>query len=262
VIEADGQESLELSPISEELTPQLPAATIDIKADDESFSEAFAEEFNDDPDESPWLSLVPAGFLRSRWAMSDPEYATKYAEGAPKTDLPKKIKQAADARFVNDYSGCYFSAGMTSIGDTPSPLGSLELGYTGYQTSYLSNRVGFIAAFNDDDFFIGGETGVRVQTPTRLAPFLGLGLFAGASSTRSPAEHDRMDNDDDGSVDEYGETETDFDGALAAIYPEIGLHFWWTPRVRFSGFGRYMITTEGRAADATYFGASVAIFSR
>ncbi|MGB7345074.1 MAG: hypothetical protein WBD20_12745 [Pirellulaceae bacterium] len=251
-----------------EMTPQLPPATIDEHVGDETFSEAFAKEFGESgldeyaADDSARLSLIPAGFMRSRWAMSDPQYATKYANGASKLNLPKKIKQAADARFVDDFAGWYISAGLTSIGDTPSPLGSIELGFTGYQTSYLTNRVGFVAALNDEDFYIGGETGIRLQTPTRLAPFVGLGLFAGASSTRSPAEHDDVDNDDDGSVDEDGETEFDFDGALAAVYPEAGLHFWWTPRVRFSGFGRYMITTEGRRADSTYFGASVAILSR
>lgn len=212
--------------------------------------------------ESKTLPLIPSGFLKSRWAMSDPLYAQKYAKGAPKTNLPKKIKQASDARFVDDFAGWYLSAGLTTIGDTPSPLGSVELGYTGYQTSYLTNRVGLIAAVNDEDFYVGGEMGFRIQTPTRLAPFVGLGLFAGASSTRSPAEHDNVDNDDDGAVDEDGETEFDFDGALAAVYPEVGLHFWWTPRVRLSGFGRYMVTTEGRRADSNYFGASIAILSR
>ena len=213
-------------------------------------------------DESATLPLIPSGFLKSRWAMSDPQYAKKYAKGAPKTNLPQKIKQASDARFVDEYSGWYLSTGLTSIGDTPSPLGSVELGYTGYQSSYLTNRVGFVAAVNDEDFYVGGEAGVRIQTPTRLAPFVGLGLFAGASSTRSPAEDDRIDNDDDGTVDEFGETEFDFDGSLAAIYPEVGLHFWWTPRIRLSGFGRYMITTEGRRADSNYFGATIAILSR
>lgn len=211
---------------------------------------------------SATLPLIPSGLLKSRWAMSDPQYAKKYAKGASKINLPQKIKQAADARFVDDFSGWYLSAGLTAIGDTPAPLGSIELGCTGYQTSYLTNRVGFIAAVNDEDFYIGGETGIRLQTPTRLAPFVGVGLFAGASSTRSPAEHDNVDNDDDGAVDEDGETEFDFDGVLAAVYPEVGLHFWWTPRVRLSGFGRFMVTTEGRRADSSYFGATIAILSR
>lgn len=225
--------------------------------------ETLAEEMRKDiADASSELPLIPSGFLKSRWAMSDPQYAQKYAKGASKTNLPKKIKQAADARFVDNFAGWYFSTGLSSIGDTPAPLGSIEVGYTGYQTSYLTNRVGFIAAINNEDFYVGGETGIRLQTPTRLAPFVGVGLFAGASSTRSPAEHDNVDNDDDGAIDEDGETEFDFDGALAAVYPEAGLHFWWSPRVRLSGFGRYLVTTEGRRADSTYFGMTIAILSR
>ncbi|QDT07123.1 hypothetical protein K227x_55480 [Rubripirellula lacrimiformis] len=235
--------------------------------DEETFSESFHSELDDDAtrkasSEAATLNLVPTGFLRSRWAMTDPAYAEKYANGARKTNLLKKIKQAADARFVRDFAGWYLSGGLTAIGDTPDPLGSIEIGVTGYQTSYLTSRLGFIAAANDKDFYVGGETGLRIQTPTRLAPFVGGGLFLGASSTRSPAEDDNVDNDDDGAVDEDGETEFDFDGALAAIYPEAGVHFWWSPRVRISGFGRYLITTEGRSADSWYYGVSMAILSR
>ncbi|TWU55325.1 hypothetical protein [Rubripirellula reticaptiva] len=214
------------------------------------------------PTEPETLPLFPTGLLKSRWAMSDPGYAQKYARGAKKTNFPKKIKQAADARFVNDFSGRYFSGGLTSMSNTPSPMGSLEIGYTGYHTSYLTNRMGFILAANDQDYYIGGETGLRLQTPTRLAPFVGAGLFLGVSSTHENAEHDNIDNDDNGSVDEDGETEFRFDGALAAVYPECGVHFWWSPRIRLSGFGRYMITTEGRNADTWYFGATIAVLSR
>ncbi|MGB7326908.1 MAG: hypothetical protein WBD31_18675 [Rubripirellula sp.] len=232
--------------------------------DDDPVAEVVVGDPLDQPvlSEPATLNLFPTGLLRSRWAMSDPGYAQKYARGAKKTNFPKRIKQAADARFVDDFSGWYFSGGLTSFSDTPSPMGSLEIGYTGYQTSYLTNRMGFILAANDNDYYIGGETGLRLQTPTRLAPFVGAGLFLGASSTRKNAENDDVDNDDDGSVDEDGETEFAFDGALAAVYPECGIHFWWSPRLRLSGFGRYMVTTEGRNADTWYFGATIAVLSR
>lgn len=200
----------------------------------------------------------PTGITKSRWAMDDPEYSAKYADGADKTDIPGKIKQAADARFIKDSSGWYVSGGLTAFGNSTNPMGSFEVGYAGYGTSYFSNRVGLVAAANDDDFFLGGEAGMRFQTPTRLAPFVGLGLFIGAASTKVDASDDDLDNDDDGRVDERGEEKSSFDGALSAIYPETGLHFWWTPRVRLSGFGRYLVTTEGRDADAWYYGASIA----
>ncbi|WP_404310599.1 hypothetical protein [Neorhodopirellula lusitana] len=210
----------------------------------------------------PVLAQLPSGVTKSRWAMEDPDYALKYTDGAEKTDIPGKIKQAADARFLKESSGLYFSGGLTAIGESSNPLGSLELGYTGYWKSFFTNRVGLIAAINEDDYFMGGEVGMRFQTPTRLAPFVGLGLFAGVSSVTEEAADDHIDNDEDGSVDEFGEEEESFDGALMAVYPETGLHFWWTPRVRLSGFGRYLVTTEGRDADSWYYGVTIAVLSK
>lgn len=204
---------------------------------------------------------IPGEWLKSRWAMSDPEYAEKYAEGVSKTDIAGKVKQASDARFVKQTSGFYGSAGITQFSGVANPMGSLEIGYTGYWTSYLTNRVGLILAANDDDYFTGAEVGMRLQTPTRMAPFVGAGLFIGGSSVTTIVDDDNIDNDDDGSVDELGEEEEIFNGVLSGIYPETGIHFWWTPRVRISGFGRYMITTEGRSSDAWYFGSSIAILS-
>lgn len=194
--------------------------------------------------------------------MDDPEYAEKYAQGAEKSDIAGKLKQANDARFIDHHSGYYVSAGLTAIGESADPLASLEVGYTGYWTSFMTSRVGLIAAANDNDFFGGGEVGMRFQLPTRLAPFVGAGLFTGASRGSAPPEHDNIDNDDDGWTDEQNEERTTFDGALSALYPETGVHFWWTPRVRLTGFGRYLVTTDGRANDAWYGGFSVAVLSK
>ena len=205
---------------------------------------------------------LPTGLTKSRWAMEDPEYAAKYAEGAEKIDFAGKLKQANDARFMTDHSGFYASSGLTAFGKAANPMGSLEIGYTGYWTSFFTNRVGLVAAANDDNFFTGAEVGMRFQPPTRIAPFVGVGLFTGASRGSAIADDDNVDNDEDGWTDEHGEEAETFDGALSAIYPETGVHFWWTPRVRISGFGRYMVTTDGRDSDAWYFGFSFAILSR
>ncbi len=258
----------------ESSTDSLPQLFVELPSfesvgeDGETFSKAYAEEFgagagkSSSADADSGISILPAGFLRSRWAMSDPVYAKNYANGASKKNLPKKIKQASDARFVRGFGGQYYSAGLTAIGETSSPLGSLELGHAHYVTSYLTNRLGFVAAANSDDYFVGGEAGFRLQTPTRLAPFAGAGLFAGFSEKETLAEDDHVDNDEDGTIDEHGETESNFDGALIAIYPEMGVHYWWTPRFRFSGFGRYLVTSEGRSADAWYIGVAIAVLSR
>jgi hypothetical protein len=205
---------------------------------------------------------LPTGVTRSRWAMSDPEYAEKYADGAEKTDIPGKVKQAADARFIEGASGYYASVGFSSFADSENPMGALELGFEGYATSYFTTRAGLIAAVNADDLYFGGELGARLQPPTRLAPFVGVGAFAGYAEDSVPAENDNVDNDDDGSVDEWGEEKDQFTGVLAAMYPETGVHFWWTPNVRISGMGRYLITSEGRDADGWYYTASIAFFTR
>ena len=56
---------------------------------------------------------LPTGILRSRWAMDDPEYAEKYCDGADKSDVLGKVKQAADARFQDDAFGVFVSTGYS-----------------------------------------------------------------------------------------------------------------------------------------------------
>ena len=77
-----------------------------------------------------------------------------------------------------------------------------------------------------------------------------------------PADDDWVDNDDDGFVDESGEDKERFSGFLASVYPEVGGHFWWTPRLRLTGFGRYMFTTEGRDQDDWLIGGGLAVFTK
>ena len=156
----------------------------------------------------------------------------------------------------------YASGGVSSRPDAESELVGLEIGMEGYPTSFFSHRgsLGFMSDGND--WFSGLDLGLRLQVPSRLAPFVGAGLFAGSASETIPATDDRIDNDDDGFIDERGEERERFKGALAAIYPETGVHFWWTPRLRLSAFGRYLITTEGRAEDDWLIGGGLAVFSK
>ena len=75
------------------------------------------------------------------------------------------------------------------------------------------------------------------------------------------ADDDWKDNDDDGLVDEFGEEDERISGTLAAVYPELGAHFWWTPQVRLTSYGRYMVTTEGSDANDWQFGVGLALFT-
>lgn len=205
---------------------------------------------------------LPTGILRSRWAMEDPEYAAKYIDGAEKTDIPGKIKQAADARFQSGSSGMFLSGGVYSRPDAKTALGAIDIGVETYLASFLTARGSLMAAAGDQDWFTGLDLGLRLQSPTRLAPFAGVGTFVGYADEVVPADDDWVDNDDDGFVDERGEDKERFSGLLASVYPEVGGHFWWTPNLRLTGFGRYMVTTEGRDADDWLIGGGLAIFSK
>lgn len=204
---------------------------------------------------------LPTGILKSRWAMDDPEYAEKYADGADKSDVLGKIKQASDARFLDNATGWFVSTGVTRRAGAEHGMFTIDLGGEAYLTSYLTSRLSLVGMANSDDWFTGLDTGLRLQTPTRLAPFVGIGASAGFASERVNAENDLKDNDDDGSIDELGEKDWRLDGSLATFYPEVGAHFWWTPEIRLSTYGRYMMTTEGRDSDDWLVGGGIAFFS-
>lgn len=204
---------------------------------------------------------LPTGILRSRWAMDDAEYAEKYCDGAEKTDVLGKLKQAVDARFQADASGMFVSGGYAKRTDADHGLFAIDIGTESYCTSFLTGRASLMGMGNGDDWFTGADLGLRLQTPTRLAPFVGAGVYAGYADEEVLADDDGKDNDDDGSIDEWREKDERFSGALAAVYPEVGAHFWWTPQVRLTGYGRYMVTTEGRTADDWQIGVGLAVFT-
>ena len=193
--------------------------------------------------------------------MDDPEYAEKYCDGAEKSDIPGKIKQASDARFLDGAAGYFISGGVMSRPDANSELAGIDLGIEGYAASFLTTRGSLMLLTDGDDLFTGGDVGLRVQTPTRLAPFAGVGLFAGYAKEVVPADDDWIDNDNDGFTDERGEDRERFSDFLASVYPEVGTHFWWTPNLRLTGFGRYMVTTEGRDDDDWLIGGGLALFT-
>lgn len=205
---------------------------------------------------------LPSGLTRSRWAMDDPEYAEKYAIGAEKTDIPGKLKQAFDARFQSGASGWFVSGGAYTRPDAEKALGGVDVGLESYLASFLTARGSLLLMANEDDHFTGLDVGMRLQSPSRLAGFVGAGAFVSHAKEVVPADDDWIDNDDDGFIDEHGEDKERFSGMLAGIYPELGSHFWWTPSIRLTGFGRYMVTTEGRSDDDWLIGGGIAFFAK
>ena len=141
-------------------------------------------------------------------------------------------------------------------------MGGAELGAEGYATSWLTGRAALAGYYGDSEGYGGADLGARLQTPTRIAPFVGIGTFQGFSRGVRLADEDGLDNDNDGRLDEKGETDGYIDGFLSVVYPEFGVHAWLNGNWRFTTFGRYLITSQGRAYDDWLIGMQVTAFSR
>lgn len=205
-----------------------------------------------------WIALgllaVAAGCSGSRWAKEDPDYAQKYPRHTD--DVAKVAKQAIDARHVIGKRGAY--AGFAGS-DEPAGYGA-EAGLFVYPRSWLETRIGgaLLAHEGEHELSGGGILGARVQTPSRLAPFAGVNGYLGYAGSRS-ADKDGTDNDGDGDVDEFGEDEVNFVGAIA---PELGVHYWLTSRVRLTGSADYRLTSDGRGNDSLFYGVSLAVLGK
>ena len=92
-----------------------------------------------------------------------------------------------------------------------------------------------------------------MQTPTCLAPFVGLGTFLGWGHRQVDGAMDGRDNDDDFAIDEAGEQRKEAI-AFASLYPEAGVHHWLSPTWRITSSGAYYMTTEGRKYDSWVYG--------
>ncbi len=188
------------------------------------------------------LALVVAASsgctLRSRWAMNDPAYAAKYA-GVKQTPL-RKIKEAIDARHVVGGGG-YYLAGGASAGAPATSNGTI--GFFTYPQPWLSAYGGFtgIGGTADDNGFGGIELGLRAQSPSRVAPFVGVGGTVATSWENWAAFilNTTFSLYDDDEYIKYTGT------GFAACYPEAGVHVWLTHKLRLSGSVRYYFADEG-----------------
>lgn len=212
-------------------------------------------------------SLFAAGFLAtllsgcqswnwlisSKWAMGDPDYATKYSEPYGNDKTLRMLKQSVDARHIHGKGGSYWSGsgGGGSREQYPATgtwsLGSLFFGADGMREQRIG--LGMLHGTGARDNFFGLDLGMRFSTPTRLAPFVGVGGFMGFAFHNESANMDGIDNDDDGKIDEPNEDNEEFNGILAG-YPEAGLHYWLTSKTRLTGFGRYYFS-EGDTVRLT-----------
>ena len=200
--------------------------------------------------------------LKSRYAMDDPVYAEKYEAGAERGDLVGKAKQALDARHTEGMGGLYLSGGAQVRPDVDRAMAGAEVGIERYMTSYATARGALSAYLGVDEGFAGLDLGMRLQTPTRIAPFVGVGTFQGGSRGVELAHWDGVDNDGDGFIDEFGEEKSTVDNWLSVVYPELGAHLWIDGNWRLTTYGRYLVTSEGRKHDDWLMGLQLTCFGR
>ena len=122
---------------------------------------------------------------------------------------------------------------------------------------WLSGSAGFfLFASRETDVHVGLEARVRLASPTVISPFVGLGAFLGQWPYRDNADRDRIDNDDDGWVDEPNERTTRYD-LLFGVYPEAGLRLWLHSRFCVAGHVRRVVTTRGEGSHTWLYGLSL-----
>jgi hypothetical protein len=210
------------------------------------------------------LLLPAAGCMSSRWAMSDPDYAAKYGKPYGDDKVYRMAKQMVDARHVAGKSGTYCGGAFAG---SPFTIGG-QYGYFGYYDPWISTYGSLTAmtGTGQPDLYFGLNSGVRVEAPSRFSPFAGAGMFVGANwhtiyTVSRYLLHDSDDESGEESEDEYYEVvDKDFmPRALAAVYPEIGAHFWLDGRTRLTASGSYYFTSAGRADDFWFIGLSVGI---
>ncbi len=175
--------------------------------------------------------------------MDHADYRQKYEQ--PYSDEPLKKwgrmgKQMLDARHVADDDGWYIGGAGSNF--RQNPAGGVEVGVTNYSTPWLSSKLTLAGQLNSgaENAFAGVNGAVHVSTPTRVAPFIGAGLFGGVDAATVV---NSMTSDES--------TDTQF---LGAAYPEAGVHVWLTGRTRLSASASYWVTTSNHDRDFWYYG--------
>lgn len=176
--------------------------------------------------------------------MDDQDYAAKYDRPYNGDKLWRMGKQMVDARHIADKSGGTLSVGA-GLGPNSGGIGG-ELGVVQYRSPWASTNFGFngmlAGAGDEGGALLGIRGGARIQTPTRLAPFTGIGFYGGIGS--------ESDDCNCGRKEAVG---------MAAVYPEAGLQFWCSGRVGLSVSSQYWMPTNGRDSDFWFHGITVTV---
>ena len=197
--------------------------------------------------------VAAAGCHGSRWAKRDADYRHKYPEHT--TVLTKTIKQSIDARHVRDKSGAY-----VSLAGREAPFaGGFDVGKFRYTEPWLEQRIGFSGLVHEAGkrpVSAGVLASSRVQTPSRLAPFVGVGGYLGWAGG-SMREERLTDDDDDLATQLIFDTKHEF---VVAAFPEVGAHFWIDHRRRVTVSASYWFTNQDYNEDFLFFSVGFSWF--
>jgi hypothetical protein len=155
----------------------------------------------------------------------------------------------AEAPEKNDWEGVYTEFGVRNRSNTIPGVMTGVIGIVHEDLrSGASIRGGFSFYTTDEkaDLLTGAELGMRLHLRSTVAPFFGIGGFACSSEEKVRADDDGVDNDEDGIIDEAGETKNQTKDFIAGIYPEVGVQVWLSRNVGLNASLKYHITTEGR----------------
>ena len=180
--------------------------------------------------------------------MDHADYQKRYDRPYPEDHLEKwtrMAKQMVDARHVANDSGVYIGGAASDF--RHNAAGGVEVGVTNYSKPWLSSKVALAGQLNSgaSNGFVGVNSALHVSTPTRVAPFVGAGLFGGVDVSTVL-----------NTLNDEESTDTQF---LGAVYPEAGVHVWLNGRTRLSGSASYWVTSTGRDKDFWYYGLGLTI---
>ena len=153
--------------------------------------------------------------------------------------------------------------GSVEYAKQPKVVGA-GIGFDWHLNNWASANAGlkFMQHEHNTDMLGGLSLGVRASVPGRVSPYVGVGVFGGYSKTRELApRYDRIDNDNDGFVDEFGETRSVFSSSIATFYPEAGVHVGIGDSFRLSVNASYHYTIWGRDSDYEQYSISFGYLS-
>lgn len=128
-----------------------------------------------------------------------------------------------------------------------------------YATAYIDGMLLASDTYDVPEPLFGGvSVGLRTSLDVALSPYVGVGLYVGENEYETAAGNDKIDNDEDGIVDEAGESQTNHD-LMAAVYPEAGWNLKLGNSFSVRVMSRYMVSSFGRKQDDWFYGLSFAL---